>query len=295
VEASGRTTSGATTAARWRDDDDLERRGIDAYAAEFLGTLLLVFFVGVIVTLNSAGGLGFTDWAVIGLLHFLVLGFLVHTLGGSSGAHFNPAVTATLAALRKIHLTDAAIYVVLQIAGALAGALLVKLLLSDEGEPVGYGAPEVSDGFLQGDALPGFLAELIGTFVLMWAIMGVAVNPRGARDWAGFTIGGALGFAVMALGPLTGAGLNPARAFGPALVGDKFGDGGTFIVAYVLGPLVGALLAGVLYVALILQPQRRGEGRRPVDTLSGDAEDRRGGEDIELPPGAEARRRDPLE
>ena len=273
----------ASTAVR--DDADLARRGPDAYAAELIGTLMLVFFIGTIVSLNSADGLGFTDWSVIGLLHFLLLTMLIYTVGHASGGHFNPAVTATLAALRKIGPIDAAIYIVLQCIGALLGALLVKVLLSDEGDAAGYGATTISEAFLQGDALAGFLAELIGTFALMWAIMGVAVNPKGARDWAGMVIGGTLGFAVMAIGPLTGAGLNPARALGPSVVGggEPVGD---FLVAYVLGPTVGALLAGVLYMALILGPEGRAPGRRPVDTLSGAAESPRGG-DVNLPPGVD--------
>jgi MIP family channel proteins len=268
-------------------DDHLARRGPDAFAAEFIGTLLLVFFIGTVVSLNSADGLGFTDWSVIGLLHFLLLTMLVYTLGQASGAHFNPAVTVTLTALRKIGPIDAAIYIVLQLLGALAGALLVKLLLSDEGDAAGYGSTQISEQFLQGKALSGFLAELIGTFALMWAIMGVAVNPKGARDWAGLVIGGTLGFAVMAIGPMTGAGLNPARAFGPALVGDGFGEAGDFIVAFVLGPTVGALLAGVLYTALILGPEGRAPGRRPVDTFSGEESARGTETDVTLPPGVE--------
>jgi len=280
---------GAVTDRRYDDDrGDLARRGLDAYAAELIGTLLLVFFVCTIVTYTSPDAYAITDWAVIGLLHFLLLTMLVYTLGQASGAHFNPAVTATLVALRKIAPIDAAIYVVLQLVGAVLGALLVKLLLSDEGDAVGYGAPMISDTFLQGEALPGFLAELIGTFALMWAIMGVAVNPKGARDWAGLVIGGTLGFAVMAIGPMTGAGLNPARSFGPSLIGGGE-EAGTFIVAYVLGPTVGALLAGVVYTALILAPEGRAPGRRPVDTLSGAAESPRGG-DVELPTGVDAPR-----
>jgi MIP family channel proteins len=282
VEA--RTATGAPPARH--DDADLRRRGPEAYAAELVGTLLLVFFIGTIVSLHSPvpEALGVTDWAVIGLVHFLLLTMLVYTLGQASGAHFNPAVTVTLAALRKIGPIDAVIYIVLQVIGAILGALLVKLLLSDEGDAAGYGATTISEPFLQGKALAGFLAELIGTFALMWAIMGTAVNPKGARDWAGIVIGGALGFAVMAMGPLTGAGLNPARAFGPSLIGggEPVGD---FIVAYVLGPTVGALLAGVLYTALILAPEGRGS-RRPVDTFSGVAESPRGGE-VELPTGVE--------
>ena len=279
MEASGAVTARDVDRRDEGEGSDLRRRGPDAFAAELIGTLLLVFFVGAVVSINSADGLGFTDWSVIGLLHFLLLTMLVYSVGHASGAHFNPAVTVTLAALRKIAPVDAAIYVVLQIVGAFLGVLLVKLILSDEGDASGYGATVISDQFLQGKALSGFLVELIGTFALMWAIMGVAVNPKGARDWAGIVIGGTLGFAVMALGPLTGAGLNPARSLAPSVVGggEPVGD---FIVAYVLGPVVGALLAGVLYTALILAPEGRGSGRRPIDTLSGREESRRDEGDI---------------
>ncbi len=282
-----RDTGAVAQRPAWRSDDDLRGKGLDAYAAELIGTLLLVFFVGAVVSLNSAEGIGVTDWAVIGLVHFLLLAFLIHSLGGASGAHFNPAVTVTLAALRKIAPRDAGIYIVLQLIGAIAGAALVKLLLDDEGSAVGYGSVGVSEGILDGKVLAGFLAEVIGTFALMWAIMGVAVNPQGARDWAGLTIGGTLGFAVMVIGPRTGAGLNPARALGPAVFG-TFNGVGDFIVAFVLGPLVGALLAGTLYSALILGPEGR-EGRAPVDTLSGDEESRRdeGRSGIVTPPGVD--------
>jgi MIP family channel proteins len=259
--------------ARVERDPDLARRGPEAYAAELIGTLLLVFFIGTIYTVHSQGVLGVTDWAVIGLVHFLLLTMLVQTLGGASGGHFNPAVTATLAALRKIAPVDAAIYVVLQIAGAFLGVLLVKLVLDTPGEAVGYGAPRIGTA-LGGDELKAFVVEGLGTFALMWAVMGVTVHPQGARDWAGLTIGGTFGFAVLALGPLTGAGLNPARALAPSVVGG--GEPvGEFLVAYVLGPLVGALLAGMLYTALILAPQGRGTGRREIDTLAGTHESRR--------------------
>jgi glycerol uptake facilitator protein len=272
--------STSPTAARAERDRDLEPRGVEAYVAEFIGTLILVAFVGFVVVQNSRDGLGVTDFAVIGLVHVFVLGMLIHTLGGASGAHFNPAVTIALTAIRKISPADAIVYIILQLAGAVAGALLVKLVLNDEGAAVGYGQTTLGDQ-IDGDPLPGFLVELIGTFVLMWAIMGVAVNPQGARDWAGFAIGGTLGFAVMCLAPLTGAGFNPARAAGPSLVGDNSEAVGDFVVAYVLGPIVGALLAAALYSAVIINAQHRA-GRRPVDTLSGAAESRRDeGDDVE--------------
>src|SRR5437764_15476034 len=102
----------------------MEDRGPSAYAAELIGTLLLVLFIGSI--LSTAAGLGVTDFAVIGLLHVFVLGMLVATLGGTSGAHFNPAVTVALAAVRQIKPPDAAIYLGIQLIGGLGGAALVQ-------------------------------------------------------------------------------------------------------------------------------------------------------------------------
>ena len=230
------------------------RRPPEAFAAEFLGTLLLVLFVGLVLTVNSEGGLGYADWAVVGLVQLLVLALLFGTLARVSGAHLNPAVTLTLTALRRIRPPDAAVYVVVQLLGALAGALLVKLLLSDEGEAVAYGAPRVSDQFLDGEALAGFLAELLGAFLLVWAYMAVLSDRGGTRPGGALLVGGALAACVMALGPLTGGAFNPARAFAPALVGGGFGEAGTWIVAFVLGPLVGGLLAGTLFTALARAP-----------------------------------------
>ncbi|MFL5820898.1 MAG: MIP/aquaporin family protein [Solirubrobacteraceae bacterium] len=240
----------------------MEERGPTAYAAEFLGTFLLVFFVASIVVVSSPSGVGATDFAVIGLVHVFVLALLVYTLGGTSGAHFNPAVTFGLLTLRRISPFDAGVYWLVQIVGGVAAALVVKLLLLEPGRAAAYGATAVSEPLLQGRALPGLLAEVIGTFVLMWAIMGTAVNPRGERAWAGLVIGISLGLGVMTLAPLSGAGFNPARWFGPALVSGQFSNAWIYIV----GPLVGALGAAQGYKALVLDPEDR-VARRPIDTL----------------------------
>jgi MIP family channel proteins len=239
----------------------VEERGTPAYVAEFIGTFFLVLFICMVVSLNSAGGLGVTDFAVIGLVHAFVLAMLVYTLGGTSGAHFNPAITAALAALRKITLIDAVIYWLVQLAGAVAAALVTKLLLLDEGRGANYGATSISK-VLSGNVGAGFLCEVLGAFVLMWAIMGVAVNPRGERGWAGWVIGIALGVAVMIFAPLDGAGFNPARSFGPAIVANHWTD----FWIYVLGPVTGALAAAFGYRVLVLDPAER-VGRRPVDAL----------------------------
>ena len=196
---------------------------------------------------------------MIGLVHVFVLFVLIQTLAVVSGAHFNPAVTAAMTMLRQIKPPDAAIYVGLQFLGAIAGAFLTKALLLDEGAASNYGAVAVSDA-LNGKILPGMVCEGLGTFFLLWAIIGVAVNPRGTKEWAAFAIGAALGMAVMVFGPLTGAGLNPARAFGPALASGDWGGADTFILVYVVAPLVGAVVAGLLYFQILSEPGAKGVG-----------------------------------
>ena len=242
----------------------MQERGPAAYLAEFVGTLLLVFFVTAVVSVyvaepSAANPNPFIDFSVIGLVHVFLLFVLIQTLAVVSGAHFNPAVTAALTFLRQIKPIDAAYYVVMQLLGGVAGALLTKAILLDEGKAQHYGATTVSD-VLNGNILPGMVVEALGTFFLVWAIIGVAVNPRAATDWAALAIGGALGMGVMVFGPLTGAGFNPARSFGPALVGNDFDGVGKFLVVYVVGPLVGALVAAVLYGVILETPGKREPG-----------------------------------
>jgi glycerol uptake facilitator protein len=245
--------------------DQLQDRGPAAYVAEFVGTMLLVFFVvcvvsGFVVEASAQNPNPFIDWSVIGLAHFFVLFVLIQTLAVASGAHFNPAVTAALTLMRQIKPPDAAIYVVAQLAGAVAGALIAKLLLTEfsNAEAVNYGATLVNETRLGGKIGLGMLGEFIGTFFLLWAIIGVAVNPRAAKDWAALAIGAALGLGVMVLGPFTGASFNPARSFGPALVSGEWGGAGDFLLVYVLAPVLGALAAAVLYGFVIMAPGAKG-------------------------------------
>ena len=243
---------------------EVQDRGPAAYTAEFVGTLVLVFFITAVVSLyvspaSPANPNPFIDFSVIGLVHAFLLFGLIQTLGLISGAHFNPAVTVVMTALRQIKPPDAAIYIVAQLGGAVAGALLTKALLLDEGKAENYGATTVSN-VINGDILPGMAAEALGTFFLVWVIVGVAVNPRATKEWAALAIGAALGMAVMVIAPLTGAGFNPARSFGPALVSGEWGGADTFLLVYVLAPVLGALVAGFLYFALLAEPGKRGAG-----------------------------------
>jgi glycerol uptake facilitator-like aquaporin len=192
---------------------------------------------------------------------------LIHTLGGVSGGHFNPAVTIGLASVRKISARDAGGYIVVQIVGAIAGAALAKLILDELPGGASLGNPSISAA-LGGKTLLGALGEGAGAFALVWAIMGVAVNPRGDAQWAGFVIGATLGFGVFVMAPLTGASLNPARALGPAIVSGEFiGGFGKFAVAYLIGPALGGLLAALGYKFLVLDPTERGVGDSPIDVL----------------------------
>jgi MIP family channel proteins len=263
----------AEDAAAATVSDVIPARGPAAYVAEFIGTFALVLFVTLVVSqfvsapIQASPGAPpvqpFIDWSVIGLVHVFVLFFLIQTLAVVSGAHFNPAVTAALAAIRQIRLIDAAIYVVVQLAGGVCGALVTKLILKhfDNAKAVHYGAVSVSDK-LNGSAGLGMLVEGLGTFFLVWAIVGVAVNPAAFREWAGLVIGATLGLAVMVGGALTGAGYNPARAFGPDLVAGKWDH---FLLVYLLAPLIGALLAAFVYMQMFVLPGKKGPlGMGPV-------------------------------
>jgi glycerol uptake facilitator protein len=249
----------------------LQDRGPAAYLAEFVGTLLLVLFVTAAVSLfldlpDAQQPAPFVDWSVIGLVHVLVLLVLIQTLAVVSGAHFNPAVTAAMLTLRQIKPPDALIYVVAQFAGGVAGALIVKLLLTEDANAdlVNFGATLVGDR-LDGKIGLGMLAEFIGTFMLVFAIVGAALNPRIDRALAPLVIGGALGLGVMVMGPLSGAGFNPARSFGPALVSGEFGGAGEFLLVYFLAPVLGAVVAALAYFNMFITPGAKGvEGMEPV-------------------------------
>jgi MIP family channel proteins len=222
----------------------VQERGLAAYLAELIGTLLLVFFVCSVVVLFVSTGpqaqFG-SDFAVIGLVHAFLLFGLIVMFGVVSGGHFNPAVTIAAAAIRRIAPLDAVIYILAQLSGGVLGALLAKGLLLDEGRATHYGAAQVS-GILAGN-FAGSIVEAVGTFCLVLVILAAVYSEKSFKEWAPLAIGTTLGFIVMVGGPLTGGSFNPARWFGPALVGNEWGG----VWPYIVGPLVGALLAAVVY------------------------------------------------
>jgi glycerol uptake facilitator protein len=232
----------------------VQDRGLAAYISELLGTFFLVMFVGVVVSLfaqtDPQSGTG-SDFAVIGLVHAFGLFALIMAFGAVSGGHFNPVVTIAAAVQRRIDPVDGVVYILAQLSGGVLGSLFVKGILEDEGRLGGYGNAEVAEAL--GGNFQGFLVEAIGTFLLVVVICAVALNPRARQEWAPLAIGATLGFIVMIFGPLTGGSFNPARWFGPALIGD--GLEASDLVPYVLGPLAGALLAAAVYRFVIAGPQ----------------------------------------
>jgi glycerol uptake facilitator len=240
----------------------VQDRGLAAYISELIGTLFLVFVIGVVISLyvqtDPAAQTG-SDFAVVGLAQAFILFGLIIAFGAVSGGHFNPVVTLAAATLRRIDPLDAVVYILAQLSGGVLGALLVKALLLDEGRAANYGAAAISP--ILASPFAAACVEAIGAFFIVLAVCAVALNPRARQEWAHWAIGTILGVGVFIFGPLTGASFNPARWFGPALIGDAF-NGFSDSWPYVVGPIVGSLVAVLIYRFVIAGPQYA-EGAEP--------------------------------
>jgi MIP family channel proteins len=220
--------------------------------AEALGTFGLVFVGAAVVVVNGGfpnSGIGLLG---IALAHAVVLSVMISATMTISGGHLNPAVTLGLLATRRIDPASAAAYIVTQLAAACVAAYLVKLLLPPSAvRDAMLGVPVIASSVSLGQAIG---IEAVLTFFLMSAVFGTAVSADAPRV-AGFGIGLVLLFDILVGGPLTGAAMNPARAFGPALVAQQW----VGHLAYWIGPILGALVAAVLweYVLLPRPPHRR--------------------------------------
>jgi aquaporin TIP len=220
--------------------------------AEALGTFGLVFVGAAVVVVNGGfpnSGIGLLG---IALAHAVVLSVMVSATMTISGGHLNPAVTLGLLAARRVDARSAAGYIVSQLVAACAAAFLVKLLFPDAAVRTSQvGVPVIASSVTLGQAIG---LELVLTFFLVSAVFGTAVSPDAPRV-AGFGIGLVLLFDILVGGPLTGAAMNPARAFGPALVaGHWVGH-----LVYWIGPVAGGVLAALLWEHVLLPrgPHRR--------------------------------------
>jgi len=229
------------------------------FVSELLGTLLLVLFgAGVVVVtilmVNGSTppnpfniGISMADWLGINMVFGIVLAIGIYAFGKISGAHFNPAVTLGLWSVRKFPGKDVIPYIIAQLIGALIASLLIVVCLGMNAVTIGnIGAttPFAGVGYLQ-----AIVAEIIGTFVLVVAIMAVAVDKRASPGFAGLIIGLALTCSLTLISNITGGSVNPARTFGPYLANTLMGGSNLwgFFPIYVIGPIIGGILAAFTY------------------------------------------------
>ena len=242
-----------------RGDSRKERCAISkhtpkALAAEFIGTFCFLFVgvgaisSGAFMVSRGSDGLGLV---AIALANGLALGAMITAFNHISGAHFNPAVTVAVFVCRRIDFVHGVLYIVAQLAAAaLVGFTLRAVFPSAVWQSVNLGATALAADISFGTAI---LIEAILTFILVIVIFGTAMDPRAAKV-GGFAIGVTVTAATLIGGPLTGAAMNPARAFGPAVAANFWSNH----LVYWIGPLCGAAIAGLVY-GWYLMDNRQGE------------------------------------
>jgi aquaporin TIP len=215
--------------------------------AEALGTFGLVFIgTGSVITKYFPDA----NYGVLGVAvaHALVLSVMITATMSISGGHLNPAVTLGLLAARRTTPSTAGAYIVAQLVGAVLASLLIKTIYPVAvWRAASLGTPSIAGSITLPQAL---IVETVLTFFLVSAVFGTCVNPD-APKVGGFGVGLVLLFDIIVGGPLTGAAMNPARAFGPALVSGQW----VGHLVYWVGPIVGGVLAALFWEHLLL-PKR---------------------------------------
>jgi aquaporin NIP len=200
------------------------------FLAEALGTFALVFAgTGAIVINDQTGGA--VSHVGIGLTFGLIVLAMIYAVGDVSGAHLNPAVTVGFFAARRLHARWVLPYVVSQCVGALIGSFALHLMFPT--------STTLGATFPAGAALQSFALESVLTFILMFVILSVSTGSKEKGILAGVAIGSVIALEALFAGPISGASMNPARSFAPALVSFRF----DYIWLYLTAPVLGALLA----------------------------------------------------
>ena len=219
-----------------------------AWFAEAIATFGLVFFgpLSVILSVVVFGdGLTIESILMISLGHGAVIALMVYAFGHVSGAHINPAVTIPMMITKKISVADGIGYIIFQIIGGIIATLSLVAILPEIGKSVLWGGHGGPSELLNHSVMSGFVVEVILTFFLVLIIFMTAVHKKAPKSIAGASIGGMI-FLLHIVGvPLTGAGMNPARSFAPAIV---TGDAGLLEIQwlYWLAPIIGGIIAGVI-------------------------------------------------
>lgn len=215
--------------------------------AELVGTFALIY-VGVLV-LVAPGGPG-KNLVEVALAHGLTIAVMVSATMSISGGQLNPAVTLGLLVGRKITAMQAGYNWVAQIVGGVLGGFLAKMSLG--GVDITGGIPALASGV---SVWEGILVEAILTFFLVSVVYGTGVDPRFGARIGGIAIGLTVALDILAGGPITGASMNTARWLGPALVQGTFPDP----IVHLVGPLLGAAVAGLLWSYVLLEDRPRPE------------------------------------
>lgn len=220
--------------------------------AEGIGVFFLVLVGGAAILTNAAhGNLGAVG---VSLAFAFVIAVQVYAMGHLSGAHFNPAITLAFAAARHFPWRRVPTYMAAQLLGGVAAALALRSLFSDVGPAVTQLGQGVS-------LVQGWLVEALATFLLAFVIIAVATDRRASGAAAGIAIGLTVGLDALAFGAMTGASMNPARSFGPALVGHDLRN----LLLYVTAPVVGAVAGMATYE--VLRRARRPAAREALGAL----------------------------
>lgn len=230
--------------------------------AEFLGPFALCFLgIGAIFATQGQNLVG------IALAHGLAIGLMILAVGHISGGHFNPAVTIGLLVGRRISVPDAIAYIIAQVLGAVAACLVLLAIFPKVlRDAQGFGIPAVGKGFKVGEITFDFsttnalIAEIVTTFFLVFVVYGTAVDKRSNCTIAGLAIGLIITADIFAVGAVSGAAMNPARYLGPAIVDGNFTNAWIWIV----GPIVGGVLAGLVYSLLFYPEMNEPEPHAPV-------------------------------
>lgn len=210
--------------------------------AEFIGTFALVFAgTGAVVVNAQTNALGYVG---IALVFGLVVAAMVYSIGHISGAHINPAVTLALFLDKKFGKKEVTPYIVSQLLGAVAASILVLAVLGNNAY-IGATLPK-DNNYMQ-----SFYLEIVLTFFLMFAVLG-STDGKAYKQFGGLAIGFVVGLDAMFGGPISGASMNPARSFGPALLSGNF----SYHWVYWLAPIIGALIA--VYAYRLMQIKRAG-------------------------------------
>jgi MIP family channel proteins len=224
------------------------------FAAEFVGTFALVFVGSGAIMMaqrtNSQAAL-----LSVAMAHGIILAIMVSATMAVSGGHLNPVVTVAMLATRRVPALLAAVNIAAQFAGAVGAALALEALMPGET----FTAVRGGSQFIALDVTTAqaVVFEAIATFFLVFVVFGTAVHPNAPRI-GGLAIGLAIAADILAIGPLTGASMNPARSFGPAVATGVW-EGQ---VVYWLGPLIGGLAAALLFEHLVLREPHSGGKRR---------------------------------